>query len=74
MERQTQILKATEREAKIQTHAHRRETKGQMKDLDHMNFKNTSSKTEKDKYPMISLICGILKKKMAQMNLFTKQK
>lgn len=59
MERQIQILKATEREAKIQPHAHRRETKGQMKDWDHVNFKNTSSKTEKDKYPMILLICGI---------------
>ena len=31
------------------------------------------SQTEKDKYPMIPLICGILKK-MIQMNLFTKQK
>ena len=31
------------------------------------------SQTEKDKYHMISLICGILKK-MVQMNLFTKQK
>ena len=31
------------------------------------------SQTEKGKYPMIPLICGILKK-MIQMNLFTKQK
>ena len=31
------------------------------------------SQTEEDKFPMISLICGILKK-MMQMNLFTKQK
>ena len=31
------------------------------------------SQTEKDRYHMISLICGILKK-MIQMNLFTKQK
>ena len=31
------------------------------------------SQTEKDKYHMISLICGI-SKKMVQMNLFTKQK
>ena len=31
------------------------------------------SQTEKDKYHMISLICGILKK-MVQMNVFTKQK
>ena len=30
------------------------------------------SQTEKDKYYMISLICGILK--IIQMNLFTKQK
>ena len=30
------------------------------------------SKSEKDKYHMISLICGILK--MIQINLFTKQK
>ena len=30
------------------------------------------SQTEKDKYPMISLICGI--ENMIQMNLFTKQK
>ena len=30
------------------------------------------SQTEKEKYHMISLICGILK--MRQMNLFTKQK
>ena len=30
------------------------------------------SQTEKDKYHMISLICGIYK--MIQMNLFTKQK
>ena len=29
-------------------------------------------KSEKDKYPMISLICGIFE--MMQMNLFTKQK
>ena len=29
------------------------------------------SQTEKDKYHMISLICGIFKK-MIQMNLFTK--
>ena len=32
------------------------------------------SKTEKEKYHMISLICGILEKKGGQMNLFTKQK
>ena len=32
------------------------------------------SQTQKDKYHMISLICGILKKKGVQMNLFTKQK
>ena len=32
------------------------------------------SQTEKDKYHMISLMCGILKKKMIQMNLFIKQK
>ena len=31
------------------------------------------SQTEKDKYHMISLICGILKK-MIQMDLFTEQK
>ena len=31
------------------------------------------SQTEKDKYRMMSLICGILKK-MIQMNLFIKQK
>ena len=31
------------------------------------------SQTEKDKYHMILLLCGILKK-MVQMNLFTKQK
>ena len=31
------------------------------------------SHRDKDKYHMISLICGILKKKI-QMNLFTKQK
>ena len=31
------------------------------------------SQTEKEKYPMILLICGILKKGI-QMNLFTKQK
>ena len=31
------------------------------------------SKSEKDKYHMILLICGILKK-MIQMNLYTKQK
>ena len=31
------------------------------------------SQTEKGKYHMVSLICGILKK-MIQMNLFTKQK
>ena len=31
------------------------------------------SQTEKDKYHMIPLLCGILKK-MVQMNLFTKQK
>ena len=31
------------------------------------------SQTEKNKYLMISLICGI-QKKMVQMNLFTKQK
>ena len=31
------------------------------------------SQTEKDKYHMISLICGIFKKRL-QMNLFTKQK
>ena len=31
------------------------------------------SQTEKDKYYMISLICGILRK-MIQMNLFTKHK
>ena len=30
------------------------------------------SQTDKDKYHMISLLCGILKK-MIQMNLFTKQ-
>ena len=34
------------------------------------------SQTEKDKYHMISLTCGILKKKKKkiQMNLFVKQK
>ena len=33
------------------------------------------SQTEKDKYHMISLICGILqKKKKIQMNLFAKEK
>ena len=32
------------------------------------------SQTEKDKYHMISLICGIVKKKMIQLNLFTKHK
>ena len=31
------------------------------------------SQTQKDKYHMISLICGIFKKRV-QMNLFTKQK
>ena len=31
------------------------------------------SQIEKDKYHMISLICGLFKK-MIQMNLFTKQK
>ena len=31
------------------------------------------SQTEKDKYHMIALLCGILKKNI-QMNLFTKQK
>ena len=31
------------------------------------------SQTEKDKYRMISFICGILKE-MIQMNLLTKQK
>ena len=31
------------------------------------------SQTQKDKYHMISLTCGI-KKKRVQMNLFTKQK
>ena len=31
------------------------------------------SQTEKDKY-MISLICGLFKKKIVQMHLFTKQK
>ena len=31
------------------------------------------SQTEKGKYHMVSLICGILKKKI-QMNLYTKQK
>ena len=31
------------------------------------------SQTEKDKYHMISLICGILKK-IIQMNFFTKQR
>ena len=30
------------------------------------------SQTEKYKYHMISLTCGILKKKMVRMNLFTK--
>ena len=30
------------------------------------------SQTEKDKYDMISFMCGILKK-MTEMNLFTKQ-
>ena len=34
---------------------------------------NEVSQTEKDRYHMISLICGILKK-MIQMNLFMKQK
>ena len=32
------------------------------------------SQIEKDKYLMMSLICEILKKKMIQMSLFTKQK
>ena len=32
------------------------------------------SQTEKEKYHMISLTCGNLKKKKTQMNLFTKQK
>ena len=32
------------------------------------------SQTKTDKYYMILLICGILKKKKVQMNLFTKQK
>ena len=32
------------------------------------------SQKEKDKYHMISLTCGILKKKRLQMNLCTKQK
>ena len=34
---------------------------------------STSSQTEKDKYHIILVICGI-KKKMIQMNLFTKRK
>ena len=32
------------------------------------------SQTEKDKYHEISVICGILKKKKIQTNLFTKEK
>ena len=32
------------------------------------------SQTGKEKYHMVSLICGIQKKKKIQMNLFTKQK
>ena len=32
------------------------------------------SQTQKDKYHMIVLICGILENKRVQMNLFTKQK
>ena len=32
------------------------------------------SQTEKDKYHEISVICGILKKKKMQTNLFTKEK
>ena len=34
----------------------------------------TLSETEKSKYHLVSLICGIWKKKMVQINLFTKQK
>ena len=33
-----------------------------------------SSQIEKDKHPMMLLTCRILKKKMIQMNLFTKHK
>ena len=33
-----------------------------------------ASQTEKDKYHMISLICRILKKKMIQRSLYSKQK
>ena len=32
------------------------------------------SQSEKDKYDMTLLICGILKKKKIEVNLFTKQK
>ena len=41
-------------------------------DLENIILSEVSQK-EKDKYYMISLICGILKQ-MIQMNLFTKQK
>ena len=75
MERQTQILKATEREEKIQTHAHRRETKGQMKDLDHMNFKNTSSKSDRERQiPYDIAYMWNLKKKNGTNELIYKTK
>lgn len=37
------------------------------------NYHTQWSKPEKDIYHMVSLMCGIFKK-MAQMNIFTKQK
>ena len=36
------------------------------------NYHTKGSKSDRDKYHTISLICGIIK--MIQMNLFTKQK
>ena len=42
-------------------------------DLDIIILSEVSQK-KKDKYRTISLICGKSKKKMIQMNLFTKQK
>ena len=39
----------------------------------HRDYHTKWSKSDKDKYRMMSLICGILKK-MIQMNLFIKQK
>ena len=43
-------------------------------DLEIIILLSEVSQREEEKYHMISLICGILKKKRIQMNLFTKQK